>query len=202
MLSCAFVHWAHRWELLKDMSMPNSAQDGEVLYVAIIDQVAYVKVIERGSFKVSGGLKHFGAALGEEIKAVAFDLRSCVGMDSTFMGVVAGLASRLKRKQQAEVHMIGLSPRTRSLLSTLGLDQLVTPHEGSDIPEPFAKVLNKDGQNLEIVEEPNVTRKETAELMHEAHSTLVDLHEENAPRFKDVLTFLQEDIQREEESQI
>lgn len=182
--------------------MTPSDDHQESLQVAILDHTAYVRIMQRGSFKVSSELKQFGTAAVEHgAKDVVFDLRQCIGMDSTFMGVVAALAFKLKQENDGHVIMVGLSDRTRGLLSTLGLDQLVEPYMDGDMPDSFRPVLENPDSPLKNVEPGQANRRETTEVMYEAHSTLVQMFPQNEPRFKDVLTFLKEDLQREDDGE-
>jgi anti-anti-sigma regulatory factor len=175
------------------------SEHSEHLLVSVINNIGCIRVQERGTFKISGALKQFGTScMAQDVEKIIFDMTECVGMDSTFMGVIAGMAFRLKQKGQGKIIMIGLSTRTRSLLSTLGLDQLVESHMKGMAPADLAALFAEDDQALEEVNEPVGSRKETTELMLEAHSSLVELSAENQPKFKDVLAFLKEDLERAE----
>jgi anti-sigma B factor antagonist len=121
-------------------------------------------------------------------------------MDSTFMGVMAGLAFRLKKKNNGRLYMVNLSARTRGLLSTLGLDQLVETFMAGATPPEFQAVFTQ-GREMKTLASDESSRRETAEMMLEAHEHLVEVSPENLPRFKDVLTFLREDIKRAEAEQ-
>ncbi len=177
--------------------MAESKQSSEEVFVAIHDKVAFLRIRERGSFKISATVKQFGiAAMEQGVERFVLDLHDCVGMDSTFMGIIAGMAFRLRKQSNGEVIVVGLSPRTRSLLSTLGLDQLVKPYMAGSTPEEFQAVLGQ-GRALEAVDACETDRRGTAEMMLEAHENLVALSPENLPRFKDVLTFLKEDLHKE-----
>lgn len=178
--------------------MAEAEQAPDKLQVAIVGDAGYVRVIARGSYRISSAMKEFGiAAIEQGVSRIILDMAECVGMDSTFMGVIAGVAFRLKKKSGGEVVMVNLSPRTRGLLGTLGLDQLVKPFMAGAIPKDIEAIL--DGcKRLEDVQNGERTRLETAEMMLEAHENLIELTPENLPRFKDVLTFLREDVQKQE----
>lgn len=164
--------------------------------VAVVDDTAYVRLMDRGSFKVSKAMKQFGlAAIEKNVNHMVVDMKDCVSMDSTFMGVLAGLAFRLKKQNNGRIHLVNLSTRTRGLIATLGLDQLVQPSMAGEMPLQFAGVLES---GLDQIPHEETSRQETAEIMLEAHEDLVKLTPENLPRFKDVLTFLREDINKEE----
>jgi len=171
------------------------------LLVALQDGTALVRVLGRGSFKVSATMKEFATtAIDRGCKRLVLDMGDCVGMDSTFMGVLAGLAFRLK-KLSGNIVMVNLSLRTRGLLSTLGLDEVIEPHMAGDMPDNLKDVIPNRSEDLQSLENPERDSRETAATMLEAHENLVKLSPENLPKFKDVLAFLQEDVRKSQESE-
>jgi anti-anti-sigma factor len=159
--------------------------------VALEGQDAFVKVEGRGSFKISPSLKQFAEdCMQRDVHRVVLDMSSCIGMDSTFMGVLAGVATRLKKANQGEVILFNLSPRTRGLLATLGLDQLVQAYETGSCPEDLTGVTPATALDT------NASQIDTARTMLEAHEKLCEVDPENRLRFKDVLTYLRDDVQK------
>jgi len=174
------------------MNQPEPRPDR--LDVAIQGGTAYIHVIGRGSFKVGAGMKQFGVASIERgCHQIVLDMAECSGMDSTFMGVLAGLAFRLKQQDDGTIHIVNLSPRTRSLLATLGLDQVVDTYMTGATPDEFREVLAAEYDVTEIAGGGD-SRETTAQTMLEAHENLVSLTPENLPKFKDVLAYLREDL--------
>ncbi len=167
--------------------------------VAIQGELAFARLRDRATFRISHAMKQFGAtALEQGVQHIVVDMQQCIGMDSTFMGVLAGLALRMKKESRGLIYMVNLTDRTRGLLATLGLDQLVKTHTAGQSPPPYAAELGRLSA-MAPAEQTTGSQHDTARMMLEAHETLVDLTPENAPRFKDVLTFLREDIARGEE---
>lgn len=166
------------------------------LLVALQGDTAIVRVQGRGSFKVSATMKEFAnAAIDRGCVRLVLDMAECIGMDSTFMGVLAGLAFRLKQKSEAGgIVMVNLSLRTRGLLATLGLDQVIEPHMSGDMPDSIATLIPSGGSGMTTLDNPERDTRETAVTMLEAHKDLVKLSPDNLPKFKDVLAFLQEDV--------
>ena len=163
--------------------------------VAITDRFAIVKMEGRGSFKISASLKQFGdTIISRRIPLIVVDMTNCIGMDSTFMGVMAGLATRLKT-QSGKIVMVNCSPRTRGLLATLGLDQLIGTFEIGHTPEIYSAILQGRTPREEL-EAGSCHEIETVQTMLDAHQNLVDLVPANLPQFKDVLVFLREELNR------
>lgn len=178
--------------------MPPAEQPVDQLLVAVHQDLAFLRVNGRGSFKVSTAMKEFaGSAIDRGCTRLVLDMAECVGMDSTFMGVLAGLAVRLRQKGGGIV-MVNLSLRTRGLLATLGLDQVIEPHMSGDLPPDLQPFLAAAPVPMETLDTRERSTRVTTETMLEAHQDLVRLSPDNLPKFKDVLTFLREDLKREE----
>ncbi|MFH0878410.1 MAG: STAS domain-containing protein [Lentisphaerota bacterium] len=166
------------------------------LLVAIHKETGFVHVQGRGSFKISTALKQFGqAAIEAHCVRLVMDMEDCIGMDSTFMGVLAGLAFHLRKLPDGAIIMVNLNPRTRGLLGTLGLDQIIEAHLAGAAPETLNEVMSISSQ-MHTLETDEPSQRATAETMLEAHENLIQLSPDNLPKFKDVLTFLRQDIQR------
>jgi anti-sigma B factor antagonist len=175
--------------------MVDSEQPEDKLLVAISGDIALIRVLGRGSFKISAAMKDVStAAIESGCKSLVLDMAECLGMDSTFMGVIAGLAFRLKQKATGRVTMVNLSPRTRGLLATLGLDEVIDPHMAGATPETLQPFFQNAANRLTALDMRENSARVTAETMIEAHENLVKLSPENLPKFKDVLTFLREDL--------
>jgi anti-anti-sigma factor len=171
-------------------------QPEDRLWVTTHERLALVRVVGRGSFKVSTALKDFGLASQRAGAQVAvLDMTGCIGMDSTFMGVLAGWATRLRDQEGGRMVLINLSARTRGLVATLGLDRIVQAYEAGPLPDDI-RALAQVSQGLSALEAPEESQAATAATMIEAHENLVHLSADNAPRFKDVLMYLREDLRK------
>ena len=170
------------------------------LLVARYKECAFVRVLKRGSFKTSPALKKFGtSAIEKGCKELVVDMEDCLSMDSTFMGVIAGLAFRLQRESGGETALINLSPKTSALLETLGLSRLVkmylTGALTDDLNERLAHLAG-----FSQLDTSRTDRKVTAETMLAAHEDLVKVSPENLPKFQDVLAYLKADLKAANES--
>ena len=153
------------------------------LEVAIQGADAFIRVSGRGSFKQGPALKKFGmAAVERGCRRLVVDLGHCVGMDSTFMGVLAGLALVMRRKSGSLV-LRAASEKNANLIRTLGLSHLVAL-------ESVAVPVAPAGDRLETATD----KRTLAETMLTAHEILVTVSAENLPKFKDVLAYLKEDV--------
>ena len=163
------------------------APQQDQLKAAVIEQRLLICVEGRGSFRTSSTLKQFvhqklrDPALNE----IILDMAACTGMDSTFMGVLAGLASHPTCQSTHRFHLIHLSEKNEQLLKTLGVSRVVTySREGEESPtlDAHAKMpLDAD-------------QRTQAETSLEAHQKLVELSAENEAEFRSVIELLQQDL--------
>ncbi len=114
------------------------------------------------------------------------DLKECRGMDSTFLGILAGLANNLKINGGS----LTLSRPGDGLVTVirhLGLDRLAR------IAENFELQKNPS----EKLENAKMNEFEQAKLVLEAHENLMKTSPDTAPNFQDVVEFLREHISKE-----
>lgn len=151
--------------------------------------MVHVKVEGKGSFQISPALKEFSRQMmdrGHRIFVV--DLNNCPGMDSTFMGTLAGIALGLRKLGDGSLLVCNVNDRNSHLLRNLGLNKLF---------EVESKVQEAVAENP-VAAAPldagrPVDRSDQAACMIEAHEALVDADPENYARFKDVLEYLKQD---------
>jgi anti-sigma B factor antagonist len=164
------------------------------LLVALRKHCALIKVNGRGTFKAGPSLKRFGvSAIEKGCTRIILDMEDCLGMDSTFMGVLAGLALRLQRDVEGSVIVMNLTTKTASLLRTLGLDRLVECYEEENIPDSFRSCL-ADMLDLKDLSMEGDNDRISLITMLEAHQDLVELDPDNLSRFRDVISYLDQDL--------
>lgn len=152
------------------------------------DPVA-VRVQGRASFQNSPSLHDFLTAMmdGGRIRFV-LDFRDCTSMDSTFLGVLAGAALKLRKlPKRGSLVLCRLSGRNLELVRNLGLDRLLTIDGGSEgcVPDAPATALPTG---------PVLSELEQARLVLQAHEDLVTVDESNRAKFQDVLGFLKDRV--------
>ena len=170
--------------------IPGNHQSTDDLQAAIADDKVFIRVTGRGSFKISAILKQFIAEVCESgpVSAVVIDMEECIGMDSTFMGVLAGLSGRLQ-KEDRRLELINLSKKNEQLLATLGVDRVLSYYsDRHGHAEP--------GKAAQPLPSGDSSKKEMAETALQAHEDLVRLCAENRARFKRVIEYLKADVDR------
>jgi anti-anti-sigma regulatory factor len=144
----------------------------------------------KGSFLNSGNLKEFACVmLDRGYREFVVDLADCSMMDSTFMGTLATVALRLGQLGRGHLHVIHCSNRCRELLSGLRLD-LVFDIRATDHSPPEYEALEKPPR----IESSEDQKRDQMETMLDAHEALCEIAPENILRFKDVLSFLRQDL--------
>lgn len=160
------------------------------ILVTVDEAYALARVIGRGSYKISRSLKEFATRVMDAGSAVfLLDLQHCVGMDSTFMGVLAGVSQRQQKENGRKIILTGVSEKLINLMNTLGLSHLVEIQEDLSEEEKENKLTELD--------RGNETPLDSAHTMLEAHEKLAEIDDENRLRFQDVLEYLREDIKRQ-----
>jgi len=127
---------------------------------------------------IAGGTRH-----------VLIDFDQCTGMDSTFLGIIAGAALEMRSQDPSgSLTLCRLGSRNLELIRNLGLHRLVhveTAEGEADFEEdevqPITTQAREDIAN--------------ARTILEAHENLVQTDERNAERFQDVLSFLKKQVE-------
>lgn len=193
--------------------------DASQILVGCNEKVVCIRVRGRGSFLNSAGIKQFAKEMIQRgHREFVVDLADCPAMDSTFMGTLTGVALQLQSIGHGNLHVIRCNERNTDLLQGLGLDQILDLADapgGSADPEANGYYPVEDGDNHGTADEklnpavaaaadvddheleaPRADRQQTSEVMLAAHQALVDADPQNLSKFKDVLDYLKQDLQR------
>ena len=153
----------------------------------------YIEVLGPGTMNTAPILKDISyAMIGEGKDTIFLNMEQCDYMDSTFMGVLAGLSGRLARKG-AEFTLVNLDRKNLQLLQTLGIDQVL---KYLTVEETEASCVCSTKGGAVDLSEPEEDKLATAETMLKAHQTLAELNDENVDRFKNVISFLEQDVRK------
>lgn len=170
------------------------------ILVGCNEKVVCIRVLGKGSFQNSSGVKQFAMAMIQRgHREFVVDLAECPVMDSTFMGTLTGVAIKLRGLGSGHLHVIHPNERNSGLLRGLGLDQIL------DLPDDEFAAQNGYDDTLAGADPQPVPapaddvadqRRQTAETMLAAHQALIDADPGNLSRFKDVLDYLKQDLAR------
>jgi anti-sigma B factor antagonist len=164
------------------------------ILVAISESTVFLRLVGRADFQASAGFRH---AL-EELQShgyqdYAIDLSACPSMDSTFLGLLAVLATRplsIANASAAPARIALLQPCTAIVeaLRELGIIDLfrISDEPVTDAPYHAAEPVTPSFAEL-------------ARTSIEGHRALMDLHPPNVEKFKDVIEFLRNDLEQAED---
>lgn len=172
----------------------NSGNKHDNLTAAFIDQTAIIRVEGRGSFKTSPPMKLFIQRMIESgsTHRILIDMLHCSSMDSTFMGVLAGLSYHLRDYSGITLKLLNLSEKNQKLLMTLGVDRVVNYSLSCD--EEEKELLAGLCEDVEPLVPDGEDLAEAARTALAAHETLVNINPENLIKFKSVIELLQHDV--------
>ena len=162
----------------------------------------FVRVIGRGTYQNAESVRQFGKQwLERSCHCFHIDLAQCAGMDSTFLGVLAGLGLKLRaRGQPGGLHLFNAGNHNLQSCQSLGLDQLArlesgSPDAGACPFPPESAFRELPDTDLTALKKPR-DKEGTTRLMLEAHEELCRADERNEAKFRDVKQFLREEVAR------
>lgn len=172
---------------------PSTVSVNNAISVGIFEGFSWVRVDGKGSFQNSPAVKAFGderIAAGEAVLVV--DLAACTGMDSTFMGTLAGLAARFSASGGGRLQIAEPGERNRRSLEDLGLDFLMDIDPPGAIWRGHADEVRGRLQAPQRVTDMGGMQRSRHVL--EAHQTLSSINDKNARSFAGVVSVLSGEI--------
>jgi anti-anti-sigma factor len=148
-----------------------------------------VRIQGKANYLNCGNFRDFiDGVLAKGHRRFVFDLEACRGMDSTFLGILAGLAIELRDQQPSGTLLLcNLPPNISELLNNLGLDTLLSIDtdlcRDCDTEIEFTQLKNQ-----EIAD---------ARKVLEAHESLIAANQDNEAQFEDVISFLRSQVSRD-----
>lgn len=142
-------------------------------------------------------MKAFGderIAGGENCLVV--DLGGCTGMDSTFMGTLAGMAARLSALDGGVLQIADSGARNRRSLEDLGLDFLMEIDPPAAVWRGTVDTVRDNLKPPQPVRPPGQVQR--AQHVLEAHQTLSNANPENAREFSNVVKLLENELAEKE----
>ena len=155
------------------------------IFVADDEGCCKIKIVGRATFAVGPSLRKIVKDLDgdTDTEGVVVDLTECTGMDSTFMGILAMLALKV-RKKNLSVKIINAG-RNRKLLDGLGLEKLFN----------YVEEESSSGEWRKADTAMN-SMKDNAKTVLDAHKVLMQENEENVKKFKKVVEMVEKEIEK------
>ncbi|MGD1978431.1 MAG: STAS domain-containing protein [Akkermansiaceae bacterium] len=156
------------------------------IYSRIFDSHIWIRPEGRGTFQESAIIKELvERCLEQGAKAFVVDLEACPGMDSTFMGMLAGFGIDFRKTGRAKLAIVGTNEKTLASLKELGLQHLlvIEPANG-----PWIERWDEARSDLELIDLKSTIDRE--EHILECHQDLCEADEANFEKFSTVLEML------------
>ncbi len=162
-------------------------------YYAIVRDVAWVKVSGRANCLL--GVDFLGLIrelVAQDIHLFALDLRDCQLMDSSFLGVLAGLEQEFGpenlQKGTHRFELVNPNQRVTDLIENLGLHEYFKLiRDAADFPEQWIPVPPSASRSSRLL---------CSKLSLQGHEVIIELNPANEAKFRDVVAFLKEDVKR------
>jgi len=153
--------------------------------VAVGDRAVYVRVHGLASMTNCLCVRDFlDGMLRAHRTFVVLDLADCTGMDSTFMGVLAGVAGHDASGASAGVAIVNASERLTKLLDGVGLTELIyvdaTPFEPPSL-------------EFHVLEE-QASERDRLELVRSAHEHLIAISQQNEVIFGPLVRAMEQEM--------
>lgn len=160
------------------------------IFTKRFDSYIWIRPEGRGTFLESSIIKDLvESTAADGMRNFIIDLEACPGMDSTFMGMLAGLGIGFRKNKKGEISIVGTTEKTRSSLKELGLQYLMAI-EPTD--EAWFEKMDEARRNLDLFNHKGEVDTEAHVL--ECHEDLCIADEGNLHRFKTVLDMMGSDM--------
>lgn len=164
------------------------------IFVGRIDKTAWVRIEGVATKDTSIGIKqYFSDKFSEGFRNFIVDLGACRMIDSTFIGILTGLAGNIAEEESGgDVKVIHTNERNEKSICKLGLDSMITIKRGGIDSE---EVENQIKERLDLLDfDDDIDTVEKTAVILEAHEDICSANEENVDEFCDVLSLLRKEL--------
>lgn len=126
-----------------------------------------------------------------QVRSVVIDLSQASFMDSTMIGLLAGIARELQRHGLPQATVFSTHPEIDQLLHCLCLDQVFTVVHQSTAQALDLELLAAERQASAAVD---ADPRHTAAVILKAHEALIGVDEANRPAFQPVVDLFREQL--------
>ena len=159
-------------------------------YYAERDGITFIKMVGNLKYTTSSGFDRFVEELLEKgFENLLIDLSEATYIDSTNLGLIARLGERARHRNDVHMSIISTNEDINEILRSVRFDRLFTIVESREKVESPLR-----GAEQREIEDVDSSRREDLEMLAEAHRALMDAHEENRPKFRDVVELLEEEM--------
>lgn len=167
-----------------------------VFLVDAYSEPVCLKIKGRASYLNCGQLNDFFNRLIKKDKTnFTVDFEECAGMDSTFLGLLAGVALELKKdSHKGTICLNNVKNRNLELITNLGLNRILEVNPETHTPKP---TINNSNHTMKSMDKSSPV---SPEAILKAHQNLISADSSNLYKFQDVMSFLKKEIDQESEN--
>jgi anti-sigma B factor antagonist len=148
--------------------------------------VILVQVEGKGTHLNSHLLKQYLLqCLEKKRRLFQIDLSRCTYMDSTFLGMLAGLGIKTEQRSLPKIKLLNPTERIKGMLESLGIDQLFQFCDEERKASPLSQLQGKE-----------ISKEEKSREILESHEKLVQAAPSNEAKFRDVITLLRQEVKK------
>lgn len=176
--------------MLASRSAIPKVSNSNIILACNVNGLGWARCEGKGSFLNSPNLK---AWADEQLKSgtvhIVIDLECCTGMDSTFMGTMAGLAMRLIKISKGILEVASADEKNSQALDDLGLSSLMQIN-----PQSPSWRGQEGAMRESLIEYGHVNSTDRTKHVFDAHKTLCDADDSNNEKFSTVLDCLEAEL--------
>lgn len=152
--------------------------------VHVTPENAFVRVFQKASYLNCSPLRSFfEESILDGRRNYIVDFMDCSSMDSTFLGILVGLALKLRKfEDEGCLTLVNLRGRNLETVQNLGIHK---------IAEISSEETPSDLHELNELKSGKNDGSACSDTIYQAHKTLMELNDKNSRMFCDVVNFLE-----------
>jgi anti-anti-sigma regulatory factor len=155
--------------------------------IALCGRCVYVRITELASMNNCMTFQDFVTVLLDAgYERVIVDLKDCCGMDSTFMGVLAGMVTHVQNPKWPSVVVINVSKENLETMESVGLTNFLEIHS-EPVLAPAFETYRIDDDTV-----PDIDR---VEFIKEAHEKLIAIDTRNREKFGPIIEAMTQELE-------
>ena len=165
------------------------------ILVGQIGRVFWMRVEGKGTHLNSLQAKSvFQRIMAKGLYDLVVDLERCPMMDSTFLGMLTGTALNVKKvNKEGTLSVLNANQRNVQLLNSLGLNHILEIDADASM---WSSERERAVAALKLCENHDPATKEVqTQHVLDAHQILSDVSSDNECRFRDVIDFLEKELE-------
>ncbi len=168
-----------------------------LILVGIYEGFSWIRCEGKGSFQNSALMKTFGdERINNGETCLIVDLGACTGMDSTFMGTLGGMATRISDRLGGSLQIADAGDRNRRSLEDLGLDFFMEINPAEAVWHGQLEKIRSDLAPVQAKQQLPGGKIQRTEHILQAHQTLAAANDKNAKEFSTVVRLLGAELQQ------